>query len=148
MQKKHTGTQAKGSGQMSCCRAAEFLAAVYQPEACDTHSCHSNHTSIDWIQWKAKWKAEEWSLRALRGLQCQDNMHNLGQWEKEVWKPRCLHGNHSVDTAITSSSQQIHSDKKVTFALYAGRNNKINSVWLIHSHCLPAARALHSIFFS
>lgn len=37
-----------------------------------------------------------------------------------LWKPCCLHDNHSVDTAITSSSQQIHTIRERRVLLYAG----------------------------
>lgn len=37
-----------------------------------------------------------------------------------LWKPHCLHDNRSVDTAITISSQQIHTIRKWHVLLYAG----------------------------
>lgn len=37
-----------------------------------------------------------------------------------LWRARSLHGNHSVDTAITSSSRQIQDDKKRCVLLCAG----------------------------
>lgn len=47
-----------------------------------THSSYSNHTLISWIQWLGK-RQGSGVLRALGGLQCHDDKHKLGHWERE-----------------------------------------------------------------
>ena len=62
--------------------SAELPVTVGRLEAGGTHSSYSNHTSISWIQWLGK-RQRSGALRALGGLQCNDDVHKLGHWEKE-----------------------------------------------------------------
>lgn len=95
-------------------------------KACDTHSFYSNRTSISWIQWLGK-RQRSGDLRALVGLQCHNGkIGSLGK-SAQLWKPHRLHGNHSVDTAITSSSQQIHHYRKAACCTVCRMDHKIIS---------------------
>lgn len=122
------GTNALNRTVLPKCPCFLRRVAACRLEAPDTHSSHSNHTSIGWIQWLGK-RQRSGALRALGGLQCHDDMHKLGHWEKRarLWKPRCLHGDHCVDTAITSSSRQIRHDKKAACSIVCRMDNKILS---------------------
>lgn len=104
--------QLAGTPQMSSWRASRC-----QPNACDTLTVAIVQTLVSQLDSKVKSKrrgACKLSEGFIAWTTCTKWVNSKGE-KKEVWKPSCLHGNCSVDTAITSSSQQIHGDKKVVF---------------------------------